>query len=42
MWNLKYNSNDLIYKTKTGSQTKKTNDDSYQGVWGRDKLGVWD
>ena len=25
MWNLKYDTNGLIYKTETGSQTQKTN-----------------
>ena len=40
-WNLKYNTNELIYKTETDSQAQKTN------LWlpkekGRDKLGVWD
>ena len=25
MWNLKNNTNELIYKTETDSQTKKTN-----------------
>ena len=25
MWNLKYDTNELIYKTETDSQTKKTN-----------------
>ena len=41
MWNLKYDTNELIYKTETDSQTWKTN------LWlpkgkGVDKLGVWD
>ena len=43
MWNLKYDTNELIYKTETDSQTQKTN------LWlpkgkggGRDKLEVWD
>ena len=41
--NLKYDTNELIYKTETDSQIQKTN------LWlpkgegeGRDKLGVWD
>ena len=39
LWNLKYDTNELIYKTD--SQTQKTN------LWlpkgkGKDKLGVWD
>ena len=25
MWNLKYNTNEFIYKTETDSQTQKTN-----------------
>ena len=43
MLNLKYDTNELIYKTETHSQTQKTN------LWlpkgkngGRGKLGVWD
>ena len=43
MWNLKKDTNELIYKSDTDSQTSKTN------LWlpkgegeGRDKLGVWD
>ena len=43
MWNLKNDTNELIYKTETDSQTQKTN------LWlpkgksgGRDKLGGWD
>ena len=43
MWNLKYDTNELIYETETDSETQKTN------LWlpkgkgdGRDKLGVWD
>ena len=41
MWNLKNNTNELIYKTETDSQRKQTY--GYQrGKGGRDKLGVWD
>ena len=43
MWNLKNDTNELIYKTEIDSQTLKTH------LWlpkgkggGRDKLGVWD
>ena len=43
MWNLKNDTNELIYKRETDSQTQKTN------IWlpkgrggGRDKLGGWD
>ena len=41
-WNLKNNTNEIIYETETNLQTWKT-DYGYQ--WeknGRDKLGVWD
>ena len=43
MWNVKNDTDELIYKTERDSQTQKTN------LWlpkgkgkGRDKLGVWD
>ena len=42
MWNLKYDTNKLIYKTKTDSQTQKTNLWLPKGKGGGDKLGVWD
>ena len=43
MWNLKYDTNGLIYKTETDSQTWKTNLWLQKGKrGGRDKLGVWD
>ena len=45
MWNLKKKSdtNELIYKTETDSETLKTNSWLPKGKgWGRDKLGVWD
>ena len=41
MWNLKYDTNELIYKTEADPETQKLN------LWfkgergGRDKLGVW-
>ena len=38
MWNLKYNTSKLNYKTETDSQTQKTN--MVTRKWG-DKLGVW-
>ena len=43
MWNLKYDTNELIYKTETDSQTQRT-DLGLPGVggWRRDGLGVWD
>ena len=42
MWNLKYDTNERIYKTETDSQTQKTNlwlPKGKGGGWGRDKLG---
>ena len=43
MWNLKYNTNEFIYKTETDSQTQKTNLQLPKGrKQGRDKLGIWD
>ena len=41
MWNLKYDTNELIYRAETDSQTQRTD------LWlprggGRDGLGVWD
>ena len=44
MWNLKkIDTNELIYKTETDSQTQKTNLWLPKGeVGGRDKLEVWD
>ena len=43
MWNLKQDTNELIYETEIDSRTQKT------GLWlpkgkgdGGDKLGVWD
>ena len=42
MWNLKNNTNDLIYTTETDSQTQKTNLHLPKGKVGRGKLGVWD
>ena len=46
MWNLiflKNDTNELIYKTETDSETLKTNSWLPKGKgWGRDKLGVWD
>ena len=44
MWNLKYDTNELIYKTETDSQTQKTNLQLPKGK-GRERrgtLGVWD
>ena len=43
MWNLKYNTNELIYKTEIDPQTQKTNFWLPKGKGeGKDKLGVWD
>ena len=44
MWNLKYNTNEHIYKTQTDSQTKRTTALWLQegGEQRRDGWGVWD
>ena len=39
MWNLKYDTNELIYQTETHSQTSKTNLWLSKGKEGRDRLG---
>ena len=39
MWNLKYDTNELIYKTETGSQRR---DLWFQGWVGGGGSGVWD
>ena len=41
MWNLKHDTNELIHKTETSSQTWKTNLCLPKGKGG-DKLGAWD
>ena len=41
MWNLKGNTNELIYKRETDSQTQKTNMVTEGKGAGQDKLGVW-
>ena len=41
MWNLKYDTNELIYKTETDSQTENKLIIA-KGKRGRDKLGGWD
>ena len=38
MWNIKYNTNELIYETETDSQTENKFMVTERG---RDKLGVW-
>ena len=43
MCNLKYDTNELIYKTETDSQTEnKLTVTEGETEWGMDKLGVWD
>ena len=45
MWNLKYDTNELIYETETDSQTQRTDLWLQKGKGagvGGDKLGVWD
>ena len=41
MWNPENDTNELIYKTETVSQTLKTKLWLPKGKRGRDKLGVW-
>ena len=41
MWNLKYDTNELICKTETDSEYMLMVIKEERG-WGRDKLGVWD
>ena len=41
MWNLKYDTNEPIYKTEIDSQTKETNMWLPKRKW-RHKLGIWD
>ena len=43
MWNLKYDTNELIHKTETSSQTEnRVVVAKNGGGWERDGLGVWD
>ena len=43
MWNLKNNTNELIYKTETDSQTENKRMDTKGGKgWWWDELGDWD
>ena len=45
MWNLKNDTNELIYKTETDSQTENKliiTKEERGGRGERDKLGVWD
>ena len=41
MWNLTNNTNELIYKTETDSQTQKTYGYQREKGW-RERSGVWD
>ena len=42
MWNLKYDTHELIYETETDSQTERTNLWLLSGEESvRDRLGVW-
>ena len=41
-WNLKNNTNELIYKRETDSKTEKKIFMVIKREMGRDKLGVWD
>ena len=43
MWNLKYDTNEPIYKIKTDLQILRTDLWLPRGRgWGREELGVWD
>ena len=43
MWNLKYNTNELIYETKRLIELEnKLMVTKGERRWGRDKLGLWD
>ena len=43
MWNLKYDTNELIYETEIDSQTQnRLVVAKGKAMWGRDGLGVWD
>ena len=42
MWTLKYDTNELIYKTETDSQTQRTDLWLPGGRGGEVELGVWD
>ena len=41
MWNLKYDTDELIYKTEAHSQKHKIQGQQRR-KWGIDKLGTWD
>ena len=43
MWNLNYDTNELIYETETDPQTQRTDLGLPRGRgWGRDGVGGWD
>ena len=42
VWNLKYDTNELIYETKTTSKHRKQTYSYQRGKGAGDKLGVWD
>ena len=42
MWNLKYDTNEVIYETETDSQREQTCGCQSRGWLGRDGMGVWD
>ena len=41
MWNLKNNTNELVYKTVSDLQTQNTNSQLSRRNGGRDKSGIW-
>ena len=42
MWNLKYDTNELIYETETDSQTERTDLWGPRGGgWEREGVGIW-
>ena len=41
MWNLKYDTNELIYEAETDSQTARTDLWLPRVAGGKDALGVW-
>ena len=38
MWNLKYDTDELIYKTESENRPQVA---SEEGVWGKDGVGIW-
>ena len=42
MWNLKYDTNEIIYKTETNTDIENTLVvTKWEGEWRREGLGVW-